>query len=103
MFRLPNPRNISVFYGAVIIELCKMQLDSMPGVVSLTTCKFPFLKGPFKQFQLLLQHPFNISFILPRRRIKLKSENAETSFGLPNNFLAECNRWLPLVDRFVTV
>lgn len=35
MFRLPNPHHVQVFYGSLIIELCKSQPNTMPGVVSL--------------------------------------------------------------------
>ena len=34
MFRLPEPDHIFVFYGSLIIELCKLESTTVPGVVS---------------------------------------------------------------------
>jgi len=34
MFRLPEPEHLFVFYGSLIIELCKLEPTTMPGVVA---------------------------------------------------------------------
>ena len=34
MFKLPNSHHPQIFYGALIIELCKLQPNSIPGIVS---------------------------------------------------------------------
>lgn len=37
MFRLPNSHHVQIFYGSLIIELCKSQPNIMPGVVAQAT------------------------------------------------------------------
>lgn len=34
MFRLPEPEHIFIFYSSLIIELCKLEPSSMPGVIA---------------------------------------------------------------------
>lgn len=37
MFKLPNSHHPQIFYGALIIELCKLQPNSIPGIVAQAT------------------------------------------------------------------
>ncbi|XP_078375127.1 nuclear cap-binding protein subunit 1-like isoform X2 [Oculina patagonica] len=37
MFRLPNSHHPQIFYGSLIIELCKLQPNSIPGIVAQAT------------------------------------------------------------------
>ena len=59
LFRLPNSYHPHIFYGSVIIELCKLQPNSMPGVVSLLSTLTSALFYPQAITQYILTSHLN--------------------------------------------
>lgn len=43
MFRLPMSYHTQVFYGSLIMELCKLRSDTIPGIVSFLYLKLKYM------------------------------------------------------------